>query len=518
MAKNIFNSIQLLKPKSNAFDLTHDVKLSMDMGKLVPIMTMECIPGDKVKLSGDALIRFSPLVAPVMHRMDVSIHYFFVPNRILWENWEKWIIQQKRPDGFQYQHPFVTVNRFGNDYTQLMDYMGVPDPTLNPHPSLTDETINPMPFAAYQKIYNDYYRDQNLVAEVPFLLTDGTNQTNITQLTTLRKRAWEHDYFTSSLPFAQKGDAVLIPAKFDDVQVLRNQTGGAASNTLQAVAGSTNQVITNQGTTGANITANELYADTSDLKMNTDINELRRALRLQEWLERNARGGTRYIESILSHFGVKSSDKRLQRAEYITGVKSPVVISEVLNTSGAFDPTDPTLPASQPQGNMAGHGVSVATGKFGQYFCEEHGYIIGIMSVMPKTAYQQGIPKHFLKINDPFEYFWPSFAHIGEQQVFKKEVYAFNANGNDTFGYVPRYAEYRFIPNTVSGQFRDILDYWHLGRIFNQIPSLNQDFVECTPTNRVFAITDDQEQKLFVQVINKVLAIRPIPKFGTPML
>jgi hypothetical protein len=442
-----------------------------------------------------------------MHRLDVSIHYFFVPNRILWENWEKWIVNEKIA-GSQIQHPYYTIEKDGSNYSPLMDYMGIPNPLLNTGGTPQNETVNPLPFAAYQKIYNDYYRDQNLIAEGTALLNDGDcSGLNITQL---RTRAWEHDYFTSSLPWAQKGDAVLIPANFDDVQVLRNNSGGAASNTLQAAAGSTNQVITNEGTTGPNISANELYADTSTMSMNTDINELRRALRLQEWLEKNARGGTRYIENILSHFGVKSSDKRLQRPEYITGVKSPVVISEVLNTTGTT--------GQLPQGNMAGHGVSVATGKFGSYYCEEHGYIIGIMSVMPKTAYQQGIPKHFLKVNDPFEYFWPSFAHIGEQAVANREVYAFDVDGSETFGYVPRYAEYRFIPNTVAGQFRDQLDFWHMGRIFAAPPALNSTFVSCDPTNRVFAITDAEEQKLYVQVVNKVMAIRPIPKFGTPML
>lgn len=505
--KNIFNTIQLKKPKKNAFDLTHDVKLSANMGQLIPIMITEAVPGDKFTIGGDCLVKFAPMVAPIMHRVDVSLHYFFVPNRILWDNWEKWIVNQKTDGGGLYQHPYIEISKDPGSYLPLMDYLGIPDPAQTS--GAVSENVNAFPFAAYQCVFNEYYRDQNLILPIDWKLQDGDN-TNNTALTEIRNRAWEHDYFTSCLPWAQKGDAVLIPANFDDVQVLRNNTAGAPSNTLQAVAGSTNQVITNQGTTGPNITANELFAETSSMSMNTDINELRRAMRLQEWLEKNARGGTRYIENILSHFGVKSSDARLQRPEYITGVKSPVVISEVLNTTGTA--------GELPQGNMAGHGVSVSTGKYGSHFCEEHGYIIGIMSVMPRTAYQQGLAKHWLKINDPFQYFWPSFAHIGEQQVENKEVYAFDNNGTDTFGYVPRYAEYKFENSRVAGEFRTSLDYWHLGRIFSSAPALNESFVTCDPSHRIFAVTDPEVEKLYCQVVNKVMAVRPMPKYGTPTL
>jgi hypothetical protein len=231
---------------------------------------------------------------------------------------------------------------------------------------------------------------------------------------------------------------------------------------------------------------------------------------LQEFLEKNARGGTRYIENILVHFGVRSSDKRLQRPEYITGTKSPVVISEVLNTTGET--------GGLPQGNMAGHGVSVGSGTVGYYKCEEHGFIIGIMSVMPKTAYQQGIPRQYLKF-DSLDYYWPSFAHIGEQEVMNQELYAYTSTKEDTFGYLPRYAEYRFTPNRVAGDFRNSLEYWHLGRVFGSQPALNQTFIECDPTDveRIFAVQAGDDN-LYCHVLNKVKAIRPIPVYGTPML
>ena len=503
MAKNIFNSIQLKKPKKNFFDLTHDVKLSTNMGQLTPILTLEVVPGDKIDIGCESIIRFAPMTAPVMHRMDVTMHYFFVPNRILWPNWEKYITNNgPNGTGPDIVAPYIDYSGDGfwnDDRKKFLDYMGVPP---NNSGGTFRTNISALPFAAYQCIYNEYYRDQNLIAPVNYQLTDG-QQFN-SELYVLRNRAWEHDYFTSSLPFAQKGAAVDIPlgAVNGDANIYSN----VGTTTL---SGSANDPVV-LGDTNVGLT--DLWAQTDGLTVEpTTINDLRRAYRLQEWLEKNARGGTRYIESILSHFGVKSSDARLQRPEYITGVKTPVVISEVLNTSG----TEGELP----QGNMAGHGIAVSSGNSGSYYAEEHGYIIGIMSVMPKTAYQQGIPRTFLKL-DPLDYFWPSFANIGEQEVKLQELYAYTGNSDDTFGYVPRYAEYKYMPSRVAGDFRTSLDYWHLGRIFGSEPTLSQQFIECVPedTERIFAVTDPDAQKLYCHVLNKIKAVRPMPKYGTPTI
>jgi len=504
MKPNLFNSIKLQRPKKNVFDLTHDVKMSADMGNLTPILTLECVPGDKFELGCESIVRFAPMIAPVMHRMDVTMHYFFVPNRLVWSNWEKFITDAN--SGLV--QPYLDITSWWSINAQanlkFMDYMGVPP---IPNGGVT-QSLNALPFAAYQCIYNEYYRDQNLVSPVDYKLVDGSNNSTgpgYNALTTMRKRAWEHDYFTASLPFAQKGAAVDIP--LGTIDVPWTKVAGKNSAGSPDVSATTGTYDVNGGVPSP--LTDGLYVPEIQANVEpTTINDLRRAFKLQEWLEKNARGGTRYIENILTHFGVKSSDKRLQRPEYITGVKTPVVISEIVNTTGAVD--------GLPQGNMAGHGISVSSGRSGSYYCEEHGYIIGIMSVMPKTAYQQGIPKTYLK-NDTLDYFWPSFAHIGEQPVTNNEIYAYTNNANDTFGYVPRYAEYKYMPSRVAGDFRTTLDYWHLGRKFDTQPTLSTSFVECNPSKRIFAVDDPSGDSLYCHVLNKIKAIRPMPKFGTPM-
>lgn len=514
MGKNIFNSVSLLKPKKNKFDLSHDVKLSGNMGDLIPVMCMETVPGDKVHLSAEALVRLAPLVSPVMHRMDVSIHYFFVPSRLCWQNWSEWIAGNKflGPPVGVYIPPYMEIDHTMYNSSRLFDYMGIPDPVGN------TLQINAMPFVAYQRIWHEFYRDQNLQEQnFRFPISDGGLTTDeINYFKTLRKRCWEHDYFTAALPWAQKGDSVSLPLGkpyLDPDWVANgNEPYFADSSTNVGISGP----VTNNS--GGSIGINDggtpsqhpvAYEPNGSLIQDpVTINDLRRSFRLQEWLERNARAGTRYVENILAHFGVKSSDARLQRPEYITGVKSPIVISEVLNTTGES--------GGLPQGNMSGHGISVAQGNFGSYFCEEHGYVIGVMSVMPKTAYQQGVPKMFAKFLDRLDYYWPSFANIGEQPVQNQEIYAGSANPIGTFGYVPRYAEYKFMPSRVAGQFKTSLDFWHLGRIFASEPALNEDFVVCNPDTRIFAVTDPTVDHLFVHVLNKVQAIRPMPKFGNP--
>lgn len=501
-AKNLFNTIKLRVPGSNIFDLSHDVKMSTRFGRLTPTLCMECVPGDRFRIGCESLIRFAPLVSPAMHQFYVTMHYFFVPNRILWQGWEDFITGNKILQNATPAFPFINFEGDTEEFDikSLANYLGIPvgGATVN-------QQISALPFAAYQRVYDEYYRDQNVTQPISTGLLNGDNTANLGWLTAFRYRAWEHDYFTSALPWAQKGPAVEIPlGTFDNVPVLLDSNNAGA---VDNIAVSPDPAVINiDAMPAAGMPDGTLYAATSELEPTSPtVNELRTAMKIQEWLEKNARAGTRYIENIFANWGVRSSDARLQRPEYITGTKSPVVISEVLNTTGE------TLP----QGNMAGHGVSVTSGKYGSFYCEEHGYIIGIMSIMPKTAYQQGIPKHFQKF-DRTEYFWPDFQHLGEQAIKQKEIYVDSATPEATFGYIPRYAEYRFMNSRVAGDFQDSLDFWHEGRIFDNDPTLSTQFMECKPSNRIFAVVDPEVDNLYCHVYHNIRAKRKMAKFGVP--
>lgn len=468
-----------------------------------------------------------------MHRLDITVHYYFVPYRILWDGWEEYITggfsQGGDPPPAPPAHPYFEFSVANDKWNKLADYMGIPDPSLNTSTPDNTERVSAFPFAAYKKIWCDYYMDQNLQGTPTpdsFKLSNGNNTSSYDvsgeNFGELMIRAWEHDYFTSALPFAQKGAPVSIPiGNFEDVpvnvQVNPPETDTLATwNTtdLPSSSGDTAIAPIDDAEVTTPLTPRQLYARTSLLQnASATINDLRRAEQLQKWLESNARAGSRYTESLLLHFNVRSSDARLQRAEYITGVKSPIIISEVLNTTGTDD---------LPQGNMSGHAIGVSGGGYGKsFFCEEHGVIIGIMSVMPKTAYQNGVPKWATKTVDRFQYPWPEFANIGEQEVFNKEVFAFQGSASEeVFGYVPRYAEYKFEPNRVAGEFRTSLKNWQWGRIFplDAPPALNSEFIKCVPRLDPFAVVDESADHLYCHILNKISSVRRLPKYGIPTL
>jgi len=511
MSNRLFNQIAIRTAKRNVFDLSHERKFSMNMGDLVPCFNEEVVPGDTFKLSAEVFMRLAPLVAPIMHRVNVFTHFFFVPHRLVWDNWQDFITGGEDGDAAPV-HPYININNSNyNSFNEgtLADHLGV---NIVAPMAASGENISSLPFRAYQLIYNEYYRDQNLEEKIPIETTDGLETTSA-NIRVMRKRALEKDYYTSALPWTQRGGEATIPLgtvtpNYKDQSEVVDDLGNA-NGPLTAVDG---QLTDGSGTPLSVENLNDMDNDP------VTINELRKAIKLQEWLEKSARGGSRYIEQIFSHFQVKSSDARLQRPEYLGGGTSPIMISEVLQTS-ATNSQDTAVDASI-QGNMAGHGISTGRSNSFKRFFEEHGTIIGIISVMPKTAYQQGLRKQFFKF-DKFDYFWPSFAHLGEQPILNKEIYNDNsATADNTFGYTPRYAEYKFIPSTVHGDFKTTQVHWHMGRIFGEAPVLNESFLKLSDElaqQRIFADTSDIN-KLYVQMYHKVKAIRPMPKFGTPTI
>lgn len=540
--------------KRSTFNLTHENKLSCQMGQLVPILNLEVLPGDTFTGKTDALVRLAPQLAPVMHNVDVFVHYFFVPNRILWDNgkadcWETFITGgQSGTESPAF--PKINFSNIANN--SLADYLGLPTVSNLGTPL----SVSALPFRAYNLIYNEWYRDQNLEDEIAISTAGGDDSTTATNIL---YRNWEKDYFTSALPSAQRGNGSSIPLTGNipltgEVPVIGNGNalGLYASNTVSGTPISSIGVFKINGESGV-VTSSEqlpfslgqtasgtgfgnyventaigvstatdqsgLKADISNLEADlsnvsaVDIRDLRNASAVQRWLEKSMRFGSRYVEQILSFFGVKSPDARLQRPEYIGGGRSPVLFSEVLQTSSSDDTSLQTV-----QGNMSGHAFSTFKSNKFKYFATEHGIILGILSILPRTNYQQGVAKKWTRFNR-YSYFFPEFQNIGEQEVLNQELYYADDNQNaNVFGYQQRYAEYKMLPSEVHGDFRTTLNYWHMGRIFENRPQLNSEFITANPTTRIFAYENADTDNIYIQALNTVIAKRCMAKYSRPSL
>lgn len=482
-----FHRVRNLHPARSVFNLTYEKKFTADMGQLIPVMCDEVVPGDVFKIGSQAVIRFQPLVAPIMHEINMTVHYFFIPYRILWDDWETFITGGPDGDDDTPVPTWSPTPSTGNAQNSLWDYLGFPVGVIP-----TGALPLDFPRRAYNRVWNEYYRDENLQDEVL-----ETNEA-------ILNRCWTKDYFTSALPWQQRGTSPALPIAGSTSAVF---SSGFVSGMTSLIYDPTNHAPD----AGGRAMLNNNVVDLSTAST-FDIADLRLAFQIQKWMERNARAGVRYTEFLRAHYGESPRDDRLDRPEYIGGSKSPIIISEVLQTSS----TD----AVTPQGNLAGHGLSVNEAFCGSYRVQEHGLILGMFSVMPRPSYQQGINRQWLR-RTRYDFFFPEFQNLSEQAIENAEIMALDADETHNvgiFGYQGRYDEMRYKPNMVVGEMRDTFDYWHLGRIFDSLtpPVLNADFVSCVPSKRVFAVQD--VPVLMVQFANIIKAFRPLQIQAEPGL
>ncbi|WNK13483.1 MAG: major capsid protein [Microvirus sp.] len=515
--KNIFNDVASPGVKKSWFDMSNTHVTSFNFGEIIPVYVEPTLPGSVWKLSSEWLVKTAATLAPIMHRNQVYIHNFFVPYRILWENWVNFITETK-VGGVLPAVPYITFDDGDgeglNQVTRLANYMGIPFvSTLQPGQA-DGSKAQAFWFAAYQKIWNEYYRDQNLQGEMDTELLDGDNSTLWVDLMILKQRNWMHDYFTSALPDTQKGDSVNIPMTFEDVKVKRDRdpaVSGATTNWNVTTPAGDGVIIENESTP----LSADLYADTSVLTGNASIIDLRTAEQLQKFRETMMTHGSRYNEFLKAIYGYAIKDDTVQRPVYLGGMRGDLIVSETLNTAGNAD-------LNLPQGNKSGNLNSYSNGGNSSYMCPEHGVIMSLMSVMPDSMYFQGIRKEFLKLDDPFSFGNPLMANIGEQPIARHELFAFQGGANTTFGYQMRYAEYKQTMNRLSADMTGNLLFWNMARRFTAAPPLTDSFIRCDSANddlnRIFNVEDDSAQKLWVMVRTNANVLNPLPYFGTPML
>lgn len=544
-----FSDAPAMYMKRTKFDRSHVYKTTFDSGKLIPVFVDEVLPGDTTRMSVNYFARLATPIKPIMDNIYLDWFFFFVPNRLVWEHWQNFCFEQEDPDdSTDYVIPAVSATgNSQNAYVgSLWDYFGLP---VNTSGNLSG--ISALPFRGVYLIWNEWFRDENLQKSVKIQKGD-TNEvlnsaraaeqpswvfssgTNIVPGFACPPRGKRHDYFTSALPWTQKGPGVSIglagTAPIEGFKAL-TQTGyiptssiafndnlynGSGSSPKSTVAWDNSKSSIVGNITPSSIMSSDfsgVFANLDESSLFT-INSLRTAFQMQKFYERLARGGSRYTEVLRSFFGVVSPDARLQRPEFLGSFTKMVNVNPIAQTSA----TDNT----SPQGNLSAYGVTAA--KFHGFTKSfvEHGYIFGFVCARADLTYQQGINKMWLR-STVYDFYWPTFAHLGEQAIELREIYAQGSKADTTvFGYQERYSEYRYKPSQITGKFRSSvvngsLDKWHLSQFFNNAPTLNEEFIiENPPIERIIAVPSEPE--FLLDIGFRYTTVRPMPMFGTPGL
>lgn len=518
--QHLFSQIPRADIQRSSFNRSHGYKTTLDSGYLdsgylVPFFVDEVLPGDTFNLKATLFGRLATPAVPFMDNMYLETFFFFVPNRLVWDNWQKFNGEQKNPgDSTDFLIPTLEAGK--HEVGSIADYFGIPT-------GVSLDKINALPFRAYNLIYNEWFRDENLQDSLEVPTGDGPDPINKYNLVRRGKR---HDYFTSCLPWPQKGPGVELPlGSTANLNGTLSVPGGSytlnVNNNGNSLSHNPNWTWQNGSSVNPTITVPTNRIDMSKSGVTVDlssataitINSLRQAFQLQKLYERDARGGTRYTEILRAHFGVISPDARLQRPEYLGGSSTRININPVQQTSA----TDTT----SPQGNLAAYGVlGDKVNGFMKSFVE-HGYIIGLVNVRADLTYQQGLNRMWSR-QTRFDYYWPALAHLGEQAVLNKEIYAQGTSKDDeVFGYQERWAEYRYFPSQITGKFRSTyaqsLDVWHLAQEFAELPKLNSEFImDNPPVARVLAVQN--EPQILLDCYFSLSCVRPMPIYSVPGL